>query len=866
MRLYGLLLRLLPASFRAEYGQEMRRVFARRLRDASGLLGRPGVWAAEAVDVLATAARVHADILRQDLRYTGRTLRRSPGFTLTAVLITALGVGAVTAAFSITDHVLIRPLPFADSDRLVHVWGDPGRSGRSRAEPSLPNYLDWKRASASFEAMGAYHPLSANLVGGAEPQHLEGVGVDADLLPMLGVPPLLGRLFAAEDHRRGAAGTVLLSEGVWRGRFGGDPSVVGRKVLLDDAPFTVIGVMPRRFQFPSRDGEIWTPMRLSEDDAADRTNAYFIVLGKLKRGVSIEGARAEMRLIAAQLERAHPKENAEMGITVFRLRDELSPQSRLLVVALLGAAVGVLLIACTNLANLLLARALSRRRELAVRTAMGAGRERLVRQLMTESLILAGCGGALGIALAVAVVPLIARLVPNALPIAEVPGVDLRMLGFAALLTGLTGIGFGVAPAARACSGTDSSTTALREGARAGSDRRTERLRSALVVAEVTASVALLIASGLLLRALWRLQRIDPGFRPESVLTLHTALPLPKYEPTQRRVQFYTRVLADVRALPGVASASYISALPMVMRGGIWSVKLEGQPEETARSHSASLRFVTPGFFGALGIPIRLGRDVAETDTHEAPFVAVVSDSFVREHWPGQNPLGRRFQFGFHDRAVVGVVGDIKVRGLERSSEPQVYLSYRQADDGEIIGYSPKDLVVRTSEPPNRMVPAIREIVSRADPQIPVSDVRPLADIVRAETGARRVQAWVLGAFAGVAFLLAGIGIHGLLAFTVSQRIREIGVRIAMGAQPGDILKMVLRQGVVLSATGVVLGVAVAYAAGRAMQALLAGVSPADAPTFASAVALSVGMALVGSLLPALRAVRVDPMTAIRAE
>ncbi len=325
-------------------------------------------------------------------------------------------------------------------------------------------------------------------------------------------------------------------------------------------------------------------------------------------------------------------------------------------------------------------------------------------------------------------------------------------------------------------------------------------------------------------------------------------------------------MLSDVRALPGVASASYISALPMVMRGGIWSVTLEGQPEEPATSPTASLRFVTPGFFQTLGIPIRLGRDVAETDTQKAPFVAVVSDSFVRRHWPGENPLGRRFKFGFHDRAVVGVVGDIKVRGLERSSEPQVYLSYQQADDGEIIGYVPKDLVVRTSEPPNRMVPAIREIVSRADPEIPVSDVRPLADIVRGGDGAAAGPGLGAGRLRRGRVLLAGIGIHGLLAFTVSQRLREIGVRVAMGAQPSDILKMVLRQGVILTGIGVALGVAVAYAAGRAMQALLAGVSPADGATFAAAVCLSAAMALLGSLLPALRAVRVNPMSVIRAE
>lgn len=864
MRLYGVLLHLLPASFRAEYGAEMERIFARRLRDASGLAARLAVCAAEVPGVVAAAARVHGDILRADSRYTLRALRRSPGFAAAAIGIAAVGVGAVTAAFSITDHVLIRPLPFPDSDRLVHVWADPGRTGNSRAEPSLPNYQDWKRASDSFEAMAAYHPFAANLVGGNEPQRLQGIGVDADLLPLLGARPLLGRVFSAADTARGAPGTLLLSEGVWKVRFGADPSVVGRKVLLDERPFTVIGVMPHGFQFPSRDTEIWAPMQLSEDDAKDRTNAYFVVVARLKRGVSIERARSEMRVIGERLERAYPKENEKLGVSVFRLRDELSPQSRLLLVALLAAAVGVLLIACTNLANLLLARALSRRRELAVRTAMGAGRERLIRQLLTESLILAACGGVLGIALAVGVVPLIARLVPTALPIAEVPGVDLRMLGFASLLTAVTGIGFGVVPALRACSGAN--TDGLRDGERAGSDRRTERLRSGLVVVEVTASVALLIASGLLLRAVWRLQSVDPGFRADSVVTLRTALPLPRYEPTAERVRFYRRVLSDVREMPGVRGAAYISYLPMLMRGGIWGVTLEGRPEEPGGGNTASLRFVTPGFFETLRIPIRLGRDVAETDTHDAPFVAVVSDSFVRRNFPGENPLGRRFTFGFHDRTVVGVVGDIKVRGLEVSSEPQVYLSYQQADDGEIIGYVPKDLVVRTSGPPGRAVPAIRDIVRRVDAQIPLSDIRPLSEIVRAETAPRRVQAWVLVAFAGIAVLLAGAGIHGLLALTVSSRLREIGVRMAMGACPRDILRMVLRQAAVLAGAGVALGVLVAYAAGRAMQALLAGVSPGDAATFAAAVALSVATALLGSLLPALRAVRVDPMAVMRAE
>jgi predicted permease len=862
MRVYGALLHLYPASFRAEYGEEMRRVFRRRLSAASGTLDRTGVWVAAFLDLLGNAVRVHGDLLRQDARYTARTLRRSPGFAVTAVLVSALGIGATAASFSITDRVLIRPLPFADSGRLVALWQNQRGYGRTELSPG--NYRDWKREGTTLDAMAAYRNASMNLVGQGDPQRIEGASVTADLFPMLGREPLLGRAFTAADDRGGAPGTVLLSHGLWQGRFAGDPGVLGRKVTLDGEPYLVIGVMPRDFYFPTRDALLWTPIRFVERDFEDRTDTYLHAVGKLKRGVSLEKARAQMRLVAARLERAYPKQNAKTSATVNRLRDEISEQSRLLLTALFGASLGVLLIACTNLANLLLARALARRRELSVRSAMGAGRDRLVRQLLTESLILAACGGLLGMLVAVAAAPVLTFLIPTSFPIPAMGELDTRMLIFAALLTGVTGIGFGVLPALRACGDTDAS--ALQETARTGAGRRTERLRSLLVVAEVTASVALLICSGLLLRALWRIQRVDPGFRAESVLTLRTALPLPKYEKTERRVQFYTSVLSRVGELPGVSSAAYISFLPMVARGGIWPVGTAGQPEDPAESRVASLRFVTPGFFSTLRVPLRRGRDVAESDTLTTPPVAVVSESLVRRMWPGENPLGRRFRFAMQDVTVVGVVGDIRVRGLERESEPQVYLSYRQVQDRSIIGYVPKDLVVRSSLPPGALVPAIRRIIAKVDPDQPISDVRRLEEIVEAETTPRRVQARVLGGFAAIALLLAGIGIHGLLAFTVSQRSREIGVRLALGAQSRDILKIVLRHSVLLAAAGSAAGVAIALAAGRAMQALLAGVSPADPAALLAAVVLSFGMTLAGSLLPALRATRVDPATVIRAE
>jgi predicted permease len=635
-------------------------------------------------------------------------------------------------------------------------------------------------------------------------------------------------------------------------------------VLLDGAPYVVLGVMPPDFSFPRRQAAFWIPMRFDEDDFADRTNFELEVVARLGRGVSVDAAQAEMTVIATRLERQYPKENKDAGIALQRLRDGLSEQSRLLLLALCGAALCVLLIACANLANLLLVRALARKAELEVRTALGAGRERLVRQLVTESLALASAGGLLGVLVAAGSLPLLTRLVPVSLPLAQAPAIDLRVLLFAGLLTTLTGLGFGTLPALRACKQAELGG-GLRGGERAGGGRR-ERLRGILVTTEVAAAVVLLVSAGLLLRALVRLQATDPGFRPAGVLTLRTALPTPRYSPTAQRAAYYERVLGPVRALPGVTSAGFTSFLPMVMRGGIWPVGLNGEPEDRSAEHSASLRFVTPGLLPALGVPLREGREVSDADAFDRPLVAVVSASFVRRFWPEGRPLGRRFHFAFHERTVVGVVGDVRVRGFERTSEPQVYLPYRQVEDGWLTFFMPKDLVVRTAGEPTALLPAIRRIVHDADPEQPVSDARTLSQVVSEETASRAVQVRVLGAFAAIAFLLAGIGIYGLLSFAVSQRAHEIGVRMALGARGGEIVGMILRQGALLAAAGLIPGALLAYAAGRAMASLLAGLNPGDAATFLAAMALCLAMALCGSLWPALRAVRVDPIRVIRRE
>lgn len=860
------LLRLYPASFRREYGGEMWRVFDERRREAEGVSARLALWAAAAVDALVNAAGAHGEVLRLDLRYALRSLRRAPGFAVTALLVMALGVGANAAAFSLADYVLLRPLPFADAGRLVAVWQSMRESGYSRVEVSPANYRDWKAgANRSLEGMGASAGVSANLVGQGEPQRLEGVAVTHDLFPLLGAQPALGRLFSEDDDREGAQGAVILSWGLFRGAFGGDSSVIGRRVTLDDEPYVVVGVMPEGFAYPSREAQFWRPFRFAAGAFEDRSDTFLRVVGRLRPGATIGDARAELDVVADNVARENPKENAGTRSTVLSMRDEISQRSRALVLALLGASACVLLIACLNLANLLLARALQRRKELALRAALGAGPERLLRQLLTESLLLAFGGGALGLLFAAASLPVLARLVPAELPIAASPSIDLRVLAAAAGATLLSALAFGVLPARRACRGVDSD--ALREGSRAGVGPRRGRLVRAVVIAEVCASLALLACSGLLLRAMWRLEARDPGFRPQGVLALRTWLPWPKYEKTAERARFYDEVLAKARALPGVSGAAYISLLPMTMGGGgIWPVTISGRPQSPNEPRTVGLRFVTPQLFSALEVPLHAGRDVSETDGPDRPFVAVVSESFARCHWPGEDPLGKRFKVAFAERTVVGVVGNVRVRGLEADSEPQVYLPYKQVPDGSLIAYTPKDLVVRSSGLPGAMLPALREIVRQADPQQPLSDVRTLEEVVAAQTAPRRVQLYVLGTFAGLAFVLAAVGIYGLLSFAVANRSQEIGVRLVLGATPRSIVTMVLREGASLAAVGATLGLAAAYAAGTSLRALLVGVPPADVATFAVALVVVLVMTLVGSAVPAMRAARVDPGVVIRAD
>ncbi len=549
-------------------------------------------------------------------------------------------------------------------------------------------------------------------------------------------------------------------------------------------------------------------------------------------------------------------------MSVYRTRDNMAPRFRLMLISLGGASLCLLLLTCANLANLLLARAAAHARELAVRAALGAGRLRIVRQLITQSVVLTSLGGALGVLIAVVTVPLFSALVPPTLPLDTQPTLDLRVLAVAALFTIVTALGFGLLPALRVGrTGFD----ALRDSNRSGGGRK-QRLRAVLVTVEVTISVILLITSGLLIRAVWRVQSVDPGFVSQNVLTLQTALPRPKYDSPVRRKEFYDRVLTGVRALPGVQSAAYITGLPMIWTGLINGVEVPGQEVRSARSRGVSHRWVTPQYFKTMGIPVRRGRDIEDADTGDRAWVAVVSASFAERYWPGQDPLGKTFKHLDRTRTVVGVVGNVKVRGLERTSEPQMYLPAPQTPDNMSAIFDPKDLVIRHSGQDAPLVSAVRQVVRAVDPAQPISDVRPLAAVIAGETASRRAQLDVLGVLAVVAVLLSGIGIYGLLAYTVSQRSQEIGVRLALGADPARVGRMIFADGMRLALLGIVPGVVGAYAAGRGMSALLFGIAPSDPVTFATGVGLALAMTLAGSIVPTLRAVRVTPMSVLRSE
>jgi predicted permease len=867
MPFYRLLLRLYPASFRADYAAELSRTFDERVRDH----GRMAAAFAAIGDVVPNAFAAHWELLVQDLRYTARTLNGSRGFAIAAILVTALGVGANTATFSVADFALFRPLPYRNPEQLVRLCEGPKEGGGwgCMNQLSPANYRDVENsATTAFESWGAFVGSAVNLVGKGEPVRIPGVQVTPGLLPLLGVPPLLGRLF--DTTRAGVAAasdanSVVISHSLWQTQLGSDDRILGTKLQLNGNPYVVIGVMPPGFRYPGDGVHVWRQLILPDSAYRDRGDSWLDGVARLRGGATFEQGRAELATIFARMQREFPESNAETGFSFFRQRDYVAPRNRLTLLALCGASLCMLVLTCANLANLLLVRAAGRERELAVRAALGAGRDRLVRQMLTESVTLALLGGAAGIGAAALAMPLLGLLVPASLPLEGVPSLDTRVFALAAVFTALTGLGFGLIPAMRV--GGVTGFSALREGARGGGRR--QRLRTVLVAIEVAVSAMLLIPTGLFIRAIERVQDVNPGFIASNVVTLRTQLPSPEYDEPAPRAAFYDQVLNGVRALPGVEMAAYTSGLPMVLTGGVAGVAIPGKPVAPQRREIVAIRFVSAQYFGALSIPLRRGRDVSDDDGPNRQLVAVVSESFVQRHFPGEDGLGRSFEIRNELRTIVGVVGDVKTRGLERTNEPQVYIPAKQPPaEGLGLLYVPKDLVIRASGQRGglALIPAVREVVRQADAEQPISSVRMLTEVVEGQFETRTSQLRILGALAFLALLLAGVGIHGLLAFTVEQRGREIGVRLALGANPGGVARMVVVDATRMAVIGVIPGIVGAYVAAKSLSALLFGVEPGDPVTIAAVSVVCVATAVLAALRPAMRAARVDPMSALRAE
>jgi len=806
-----------------------------------------------------------ADFL-QDLRYASRILWKNPGFTAVAVVALALGIGANTAIFSVVNTVLLRPLPYKDPEQLVMVWEDASRHGYPRDTPTAANYIDWRDQNSVFSGMAAISDNNFNLTGIGDPERLKGRSVSANLFPVLGVDPQLGRVFTAAEDQPGAQKVVLLSHRLWQRRFGGDPAMVGKTLRLNDEPYTVAGVMPARFQFPENDDELWVPIAFSAEEAANRDRHYLQVIARLKPGVTLAQAQSEMTTIGARLQQQYPQSNADLGVAVTSLHEHLVGDIKPALLVLLGAVGLVLLIACANVANLLLARAAMRQKEIALRVALGARRWRLLQQFLTESVLLATLGGILGLALAYAGLLLLGSFIPENIAQAREISLDLKVLGFTLLVSLSTGLIFGLAPAIQALRLNQSET--LKEGGRDSvTGRSGKRLRGVLVTAEVAVSLVLLIAAGLLINSFLRLRNIDPGFKVDHLLTMKIELPQPKYETFKSLSGFYADLVQRVQALPGVQSAAVTTNLPLYRQGNSISIQIEGRPDPPpGQEQIVTTRIISPGYFDTMSIPLLAGRPFNDQDAKTTPNVVVVSETMARRIWPGENAVGKRIAPGrirtdADWMQVIGIVKDVRQFDLIVDPKPQMYLSYRQA-----VFFPPEDLVVKTDVDPASMAAAVRKAVWEIDKDQPVSNIKTMEEILGDSIARQRFSMLLLGIFAGVALLLAAVGIYGVMSYSVAQRTHEIGIRMALGAQTGAVLKLAVGYGLKLVVAGVLIGLIAAFALTRLMATLLFGVTPTDPATFALISLLLVGVAAVASYIPARRATKVDPLVALRYE
>ncbi|MDP2997959.1 MAG: ABC transporter permease [Bryobacterales bacterium] len=814
----------------------------------------------------------------QDLKYAVRTLRKSPGFTAAAILALALGIGANTAIFSVINAVLLNSRPLRalwEPDRLVMIWEkNPALPGfiAARVSVCLKNYFGWKEQTRSFEGMALYgvtnFTLTARADGGnLKPKLVSGAEASADFFPLLGIQPRMGRNFTVEEMQPGKGGVAIIGDNLYRGRFGGDPRMVGKRVLANGRDYEIVGVLPPGFNLPAMgEGfdqnypEMWIPLSVGSGGQDQHQRSYY-VFGRLKRGVTLEQARAEMNVVAERLLQSDPKLNTGFGANVFPLAvEDVSPTLRRSLMVLQAAVAFVLLIACANVANLLLTRAVGREREVAIRAALGASRLRMMRQTLTESLLLGGLGGAAGLLLAFWGLRLFSTVAP-----ADTHGfhelrLDPLVLGFTILAAMLSGLLFGLAPALHAVR--RSVNQALGHGVRSGGGA-SNRLRGALVVLEVALSLILLIGAGLMIRGLGSLMSVDSGFRPDHLLKMRIALPESKYS-KERTAMFGDRLLEGVRALAGVQSATLANGVPM-QQVAIGPYGLEGVPGKPNQEPLVGISAVREGYFDTLGIKLLRGGDFTRQDAMSSrrPAPVVVNEMFARQSWPKQEALGRIVLLpdgkGGHSRcSVIGIVASTRQMGPDSEIRAEIYLP-----DSE---FRTPMLLVRTAGAPLAMLPAIEKQVWEIDKDQPVHDAGTMESVLRRWTSQRRFTMVVLAAFAGVALVLAGVGLYSVLAYSVSLRTREIGVRVALGADPRSVARLVVRQGLALTLIGVGVGLAGAFALTRLMASLVFGVSATDPYTFAAVALLLIAVAVAASYLPARRAARIDPMEALRAE
>jgi putative ABC transport system permease protein len=802
----------------------------------------------------------------QDVRFGLRMLTKNPGFTVVAVIALALGIGANSAIFSVVNTVLLRPLPYKDPERLVMVFEDDSRHGYPRDTPAPANYIDWRDQNKVFEGMAAIAELSFNLTGVGEPERLDGRRVSASLFPILGVEPQLGRRFTPEEDQPGENHVVILSHALWQRRFGSDAGVIGKTITMNGYSFAVVGVMPPSFQFPSRDDQFWIPIAFTQAEAGRRGSHFLQVVARMKPGVTLGQAQAEMSAIATRLQQQYPADNVDLGAVVVPLHEQLVGNIKTALLVLLGAVGFVLLVACANVANLLLARAAGRQKEIATRVALGASRLRLIRQFLTESVLLAAIGGATGLLLSVWGVRLLKAFIPPNISQAKEITVDVKVLVFTLLISLLTGLVFGLAPATQATNINLNET--LKEGGRdSAAGSRGNRIRGVLVVSEVALSLILLIGAGLLINSFLRLRRVDPGFHTDNLLTMSVTLPAQKYPDRARRSAFYAEMISRVEALPGVRSAAVTSQIPLIKQGDTGSITIEGRPApQPGQQFMAAIRIVSPHYFPTMGIQLLRGRLFGDQDRADSPAVAVISDAMARRFWPGEDPTGKRICPGKPETpedwvTIVGVVNDVRQFGLDADLKPQMYLTYQQS------GYfSPRHLVVGTNVEPNSLASAVRGAVWGIDKDQPVSNISTMEEVLAESIGRQRFSTLLLGVFGVLALVLAAVGIYGVMSYSVAQRTHEIGIRMALGAQTRDVLKLAVGQGLKLIMIGVGVGLAASAVLTRVMSSLLFGVSSTDPATFVVISLVLVSAGVLASYIPARRATKVDPMIALRYE